>query len=85
MISSELADGVDRVAFLGALRIPACAVSLGGVESLICHPATMTHEAMTPEDRAAGGITDDLLRLAVGIERLDDLIADLDAALAAAR
>ncbi|GAB2535940.1 trans-sulfuration enzyme family protein [Brachybacterium huguangmaarense] len=85
VVSFELAEGVDDVAFLRALTIPAFAVSLGGVESLICRPATMTHEAMTPEDRAGAGITDSLLRLAVGIEHEDDLIADLDAALAAAR
>ncbi|WP_087104320.1 trans-sulfuration enzyme family protein [Brachybacterium nesterenkovii] len=85
VLSFELADGVDRVAFLRALRIPVYAVSLGGVESLICHPATMTHEAMTPAARAAAGISDELLRLSVGIEHIDDLIADLDQALAAAR
>lgn len=85
VVSFELAEGVDAVAFLRALTIPAFAVSLGGVESLICRPATMTHEAMSPEDRAGAGITDSLLRLAVGIEHEDDLIADLDAALAAAR
>lgn len=85
VLSFELADGVDRVAFLRALRIPVYAVSLGGVESLICHPATMTHEAMTPQARADAGISDELLRLSVGIESVEDLIADLDQALAAAR
>lgn len=85
VISFELAEGLDRVAFLRALRFPAYAVSLGGVESLICRPATMTHEAMTPEDRAAAGIGDELLRLSVGIEAVADLVADLDQALAAAR
>lgn len=85
VISFELAEGLDRVAFARALRIPVHAVSLGGVESLVCHPATMTHEAMTPRDRAAAGISDDLVRLSVGIEHPDDLIEDLDRALAAAR
>lgn len=85
IISFELADGVDRVAFLRALRLPVYAVSLGGVESLICHPATMTHEAMSPQARADAGISDELLRLSVGIEHVDDLIADLDQAFAAAR
>ncbi|MCS6711412.1 PLP-dependent transferase [Brachybacterium sp. EF45031] len=85
VLSFRLAPGLDRVRFLRALNLPAYAVSLGGVESLICHPATMTHEAMTPEARDRAGITDDLLRLSVGIERVDDLIADLDQALAAAR
>ena len=85
VLSFELADGVDRVEFLRALRIPQFAVSLGGVETLICHPATMTHEAMSPEARANAGISDQLLRFAVGVEHIDDLIADLDQALAAAR
>ena len=53
------------------------AVSIGGVESLICHPATMTHSALAPDQRAASGISDDLLRLSIGIENLDDLIEDL--------
>jgi cystathionine beta-lyase/cystathionine gamma-synthase len=59
----------------------ALAVSLGGVESLICSPAKMTHGSLTPEQRAGLGITDDLLRLSVGIEEPEDLIADLAAAL----
>ncbi|MEE1619481.1 trans-sulfuration enzyme family protein [Brachybacterium sp. J153] len=84
VLSFELAEGLDRVRFLQALRIPAYAVSLGGVESLICRPATMTHEAMTPAARAAAGIGDELLRLSVGIEHADDLLADLDQALSAA-
>ena len=57
------------------------AESLGGVESLIAHPATMTHAAMSAEARAAAGITDGLLRLSVGIEAWDDLSRDLCAAL----
>ena len=84
VLSFELTPDRDRVAFLQALRLPAYAVSLGGVESLICRPATMTHEAMTPEARAAAGISDDLLRLSVGIEHVDDLLEDLEAALDAA-
>ena len=85
VLSFELAAGLDSVAFLRALRFPAYAVSLGGVESLICRPATMTHEAMTPEARRNAGISDELLRLSVGIEDVADLLADLDQALAAAR
>ncbi|HEX7351752.1 PLP-dependent aspartate aminotransferase family protein [Brachybacterium sp.] len=84
VLSFELADGLDRVAFLQALRYPAYAVSLGGVESLICRPAAMTHEAMTDEARRAAGISEELLRLSVGIEDLSDLLEDLDQALAAA-
>ncbi|MFC7374126.1 trans-sulfuration enzyme family protein [Brachybacterium sp. GCM10030267] len=85
VLSFELAPELDRVAFLRALRYPAYAVSLGGVESLICRPAVMTHEAMTPQARANAGISDELLRLSVGIEDVADLIEDLDQALAAAR
>ena len=85
VFSFELEAGLDSVAFLQALRFPAYAVSLGGVESLICRPATMTHEAMTPEARQNAGISDELLRLSVGIEDVADLLADLDQALAAAR
>jgi cystathionine beta-lyase/cystathionine gamma-synthase len=57
------------------------AVSLGGVESLICSPAKMTHGSLTPEERAELGISDDLLRLSVGIEETGDLIADVGQAL----
>ena len=57
------------------------AVSLGGVESLVCGPAVMTHASLTPDEREQLGITGDLLRLSVGIEDADDLIADLSAAL----
>ncbi len=57
------------------------AVSLGGVESLVCSPAAMTHASLTPQERAGLGITDDLLRLSVGIEDVEDLVGDLCAAL----
>src|SRR5690606_19942430 len=67
--------------FLQRLEIFALAESLGGVESLINHPAIMTHASIPAEIRAKLGITDNLLRLSVGIEDLEDLIADLDSAL----
>jgi cystathionine gamma-lyase len=57
------------------------AESLGGVESLINHPAVMTHASVPADKRAALGITDDLVRLSVGVEDVDDLVADLDSAL----
>ena len=86
MISFELAGGEDEVrAFVDGLRWFTLAESLGGVESLIAHPATMTHAAMTPEARAKAGISDGLLRLSVGIEAGDDLLADLAAGLARAQ
>jgi cystathionine gamma-lyase len=68
--------------FLERVEIFALAESLGGVESLIEHPAIMTHASLPPEQRQALGIDDTLIRLSVGIEDLDDLIADLDQALA---
>ncbi|PZQ28412.1 MAG: O-succinylhomoserine (thiol)-lyase, partial [Stenotrophomonas acidaminiphila] len=85
MLSVELEGGEEAVrAFVEGLRYFTLAESLGGVESLVAHPATMTHAAMTPEARAKAGITDGLLRLSVGIEATDDLLADLTAALARA-
>ena len=67
--------------FLRAVRIFACAESLGGVESLIEHPAIMTHASVPKDNREKLGITDGLIRISVGIEHVDDLIADLDQAL----
>ncbi|GAB3349449.1 O-succinylhomoserine (thiol)-lyase [Lysobacter tyrosinilyticus] len=82
MLSVELEGGTEAVrAFLDGLQCFTLAESLGGVESLIAHPATMTHAAMAPEARAAAGIGDGLLRLSVGIEHADDLVADIAAAL----
>ena len=85
MLSVELDGGEEAVrAFVEGLRYFTLAESLGGVESLVAHPATMTHAAMTPEARAKAGISDGLLRLSVGIEATDDLLADISAALARA-
>jgi cystathionine gamma-synthase len=82
MVSLELAGGVPAVrAFLDGLRHFTLAESLGGVESLVAHPATMTHAAMSAEARRVAGIGEGLLRLSVGIEALEDLEADLGAAL----
>lgn len=82
MISFELAGGEPAVeAFLDGLEHFFLAESLGGVESLVAHPASMTHAAMDPEARRVAGIGDSLLRLSVGIEDADDLAADLGAAL----
>lgn len=82
----ELNGTLDNaVAFLRALRIFACAESLGGVESLAEHPGLMTHASLPPETRRALGIGDSLIRLSVGLEDPADLIADLDHALTKAR
>ena len=79
MISFELAGGLAAsTAFLKALRIFACAESLGGVESLAEHPAIMTHASLPPEARKTLGIGDGLIRLSVGVEDVDDLLGDLD-------
>ncbi|EEP94223.1 Cystathionine gamma-synthase [Yersinia aldovae ATCC 35236] len=86
MLSFEL-DGDEQVLrrFLSALELFTLAESLGGVESLISHAATMTHAGMAPEARTAAGITDSLLRISVGIEDSEDLIADLENAFQLAR
>lgn len=82
MLSFELDGGEPQLrAFLDGLRCFTLAESLGGVESLVAHPATMTHAAMDSEARCVAGITDSLLRLSVGIEARQDLLADLTAAL----
>ncbi|ABM01374.1 cystathionine gamma-synthase [Shewanella amazonensis] len=84
MLSFELVGGEkELVAFLDALQHFSVAESLGGVESLVAVPATMTHRAMVPEARAEAGIKDTLLRLSVGIEDAEDLVADIQAGLAA--
>jgi methionine-gamma-lyase len=85
MIAFELADAgeAETFRFLNAVRLIKLAVSLGGNESLIEHPATMTHADVPPEEREAMGVGPALVRLSVGIEHPDDLIRDLDQALAA--
>src|SRR2546425_2005354 len=84
MISIELGSIERATRFVERTRLFALAESLGGVESLIGHPATMTHASVPPEMRRAMGLTDGLVRLSVGIEELEDLVADLDQALVAA-
>ena len=82
MVSAVVRGGLEPTTrFLERCRLFALAESLGGVESLIEHPAIMTHASLPAEVRAALGIDDGLVRLSVGIEDVDDLIADLDAAL----
>jgi cystathionine gamma-synthase len=85
MVSFVVADDVEVKTVLRSTEVFALAESLGGVESLIEHPTTMSHASMAPEQREAAGITDDLVRLSVGIESTDDLLQDLDQALEAAR
>ena len=81
MISFELKEGYDARLFFKSLKLVTLAESLGGVESLVCHPATMTHAAIPKEIRDKVGITEGLIRLSVGIEDADDIIADIEAAI----
>lgn len=82
MLSFRLAGGVDAAdALLETLRIPYVAPSLGGIESLITRPSLTSHAGVSPADRARIGITDDLIRLSIGIEDPADLIADFEQAL----
>ena len=83
MISFELNEGHDTNAFFRALNVITLAESLGGVESLACHPASMTHAAIPKEIRDKVGITEGLIRLSIGIEDVDDLIKDLEQAIEA--
>jgi cystathionine beta-lyase len=83
MLAFELDDreaGTDR--FLKKLKLITPALSLGGVETIICAPVTTSHEKISDAERAELGITDNLLRLSVGIENPDDIIADIEGALA---
>ena len=78
MVSFELESGITGAErFVEQLEYFSLAESLGGVESLVAHPATMTHASMDAEARAKAGISDSLLRLSVGIEHKDDLVEDL--------
>lgn len=77
MISFKLRKEFDVRVFFKSLKLVALAESLGGVESLICHPATMTHASIPYEIRQKVGITDNLIRLSVGIEHKNEIIKDL--------
>jgi len=82
MITLQLEGDADRTRrFCSKLKVFSLAESLGGVESLCCHPATMTHASIPRELREARGITETLVRLSVGIEDVEDLIADVEVAL----
>jgi cystathionine gamma-lyase len=85
MLSFVIRGGLPAArTFLETVRLFACAESLGGVESLIEHPAIMTHASIPAAQRAALGISDGLIRVSVGIEHVEDLLADLEAGFAAA-
>jgi cystathionine gamma-synthase len=83
IVSFELDAGIEETrAFTRRLHLWTLAESLGGVKSLFCHPATMTHASVEPEVRRNVGISDSLIRLSVGLEDVRDLIDDLDQAFA---
>lgn len=84
LFSFTMKDGKDIKAFLDSLKVFTFAVSLGGIESLICLPSTMTQGAYSDQDLADSGMTNRLVRVAVGIEDIDDLLADITGALDAA-
>lgn len=81
MISFELYPNYDIKKFFSSLKLVALAESLGGVESLVCHPASMTHASIPYEIRQKVGITDGLIRLSIGIENIDDILADISQAI----
>lgn len=82
MIAFELKGGLEAgVALMEHVRVSTLAVSLGNVDSLISHPASMSHSTVSKEERLAMGVTDGLVRYSIGIENVEDLIADLDQAL----
>ena len=86
MVSVEIEGGEAAVrAFIENLTYFSLAESLGGVESLVCHPASMTHAPVSEERKAAAGVTPTLIRLSVGLEGAEDLVADILRALDAAR
>lgn len=82
VLSFELESCEELMTFTNKVTIPILAVSLGGVESILSHPATMSHACLSPEEREEQGVVDGLLRLSCGIENIDDLIADFEQALA---
>jgi cystathionine beta-lyase/cystathionine gamma-synthase len=82
MITFDVGDYAEAKIVLDRVRVMSLAESLGGVETLISHPASMTHASVPSEQRAKLGLTDGLIRISVGIEDLDDLLADLETGLA---
>jgi len=82
MIAFELKGGYDAgIALLNRVQIATLAVSLGNTDTLVSHPASMSHVNVPPEIRLQTGVSDGLIRLSVGIENIEDLLADLDQAI----
>ena len=86
VLAFELAGGVDAgKAFVNALRLHSHVANIGDVRSLVIHPASTTHQQLSPDEQLASGVTPGLVRLAVGLEGIDDIVADLELGFAAAR
>ena len=86
VLSFGLRGGFDAAAaFIESLRLFSHLANVGDLKSLAIHPGSTTHRQLTPDEQRGSGVTSDLVRLSVGIEALDDLLADLDRALAATR
>ena len=86
VLAFELAGGIDAgKAFVNALTLHSHVANIGDVRSLVIHPASTTHAQLTPEEQLATGVTPGLVRLAVGIEGIDDIVADLEQGFAAAK
>jgi cystathionine beta-lyase/cystathionine gamma-synthase len=82
VLAFELADGLDAARrFIDGVALARPATSLGGPETLVCHPMTTTHASLTPDEQEDCGVTDGLIRMTVGLEDPDDLVADLTRAL----
>jgi cystathionine beta-lyase/cystathionine gamma-synthase len=81
VLSFEVADRDTAAALLGRLRVARIATSLGGPETIVCHPSTSTHASLTPEEKAAAGVSEGLLRVSVGLEETGDIVADFEQAL----
>ncbi|HDS74017.1 MAG TPA: O-acetylhomoserine aminocarboxypropyltransferase/cysteine synthase, partial [Firmicutes bacterium] len=71
--------------FIESVKLFSHLANIGDAKSLVIHPATTTHQQLTPEEQASSGVTDDYIRLSIGLENIEDIIADLDQALAASQ
>ncbi len=81
VLSFEVADRDTASALLGRLRVARVATSLGGPETIVCHPSTSTHASLTPDEKLAAGVSDGLLRVSIGLEDTGDIVADFEQAL----
>ena len=85
ILSSGIKGGSEAgTKFIDALELITRLVNIGDAKSLACHPATTTHRQLSPEELARAGVSDDLVRLSVGIEHIDDLLSDIEQALSKA-